>query len=80
MEEKIYDLETGQDPEEVIAGMLKMSHEYVRDNEAALIFKYPNTYTFTKSMAERVMKKNRGSLNLAIVRPSIVISAIEEPV
>lgn len=44
-----------------------------------LIHKYPNTYTFTKSMAERMLKKNSGSLKITIIRPSIIISCYDEP-
>ena len=60
--------------------MLKLDPEYVKNNEASLIYSYPNTYTFTKSMVERVIRKRRGNLPIAIVRPSIVISAYSEPV
>lgn len=44
-----------------------------------LIHKYPNTYTFTKSMAERMLKKNSAGLKITIIRPSIIISCYEEP-
>ncbi|KAK9745176.1 Male sterility protein [Popillia japonica] len=40
---------------------------------------YPNTYTFTKSVAEEVVKNEMGTLPIAIVRPSIVISTYKEP-
>ena len=49
------------------------------DNEKKLIGEYPNTYTYTKAMAERSMKKRLGKLKCAIVRPSIIISANHEP-
>ncbi|KAJ0182964.1 hypothetical protein K1T71_000940 [Dendrolimus kikuchii] len=39
----------------------------------------PNTYTFTKQLAEHVIYENRGKLPLVIVRPSIVISSYIEP-
>jgi fatty acyl-CoA reductase len=45
-----------------------------------LIHKYPNTYTFTKSMAERMLKQNAGHLRISIVRPSIIVSCYKEPV
>jgi len=50
------------------------------DNEKELIGTYPNTYTYTKSMAERSMKTRLGNLRCAIVRPSIIICANHEPV
>ena len=39
----------------------------------------PNTYTFTKAIAEQLINEERGSLPISIVRPSIVAGAIEEP-
>jgi hypothetical protein len=50
------------------------------DHEKELIGSYPNTYTYTKSMAERSMKVRLGNLKCAIVRPSIIICANSEPV
>ncbi|EDW75357.2 uncharacterized protein Dwil_GK20125 [Drosophila willistoni] len=40
----------------------------------------PNTYTFTKSLAEHVVNSYRDQLPIFIFRPSIVISTLEEPV
>ena len=40
----------------------------------------PNTYTFTKSMAEQVINDYKHKVPLVIFRPSIVISAMKEPV
>ncbi len=33
---------------------------------------YPNTYTFTKAMAEKLLEKRRGNVPLCLVRPSII--------
>ena len=74
IEEKIYDLPNGEDPEEVIAEILKMNPQQVSENEQKLIGNYPNTYTYTKSMSERMLKKTHGDLKVTIVRPSIIIS------
>lgn len=42
---------------------------------------WPNTYTYTKSMAERTLKKRRRpDLPVVLLRPSIIASAIKEPV
>ncbi|CAK1546456.1 unnamed protein product [Leptosia nina] len=40
----------------------------------------PNTYVFTKQLAEHVVYEERGKLPIIIMRPSIVISSIQEPV
>lgn len=39
----------------------------------------PNTYTYTKALAEHVLVQEAGTLPLAIVRPSIVTAAWREP-
>lgn len=39
----------------------------------------PNTYTFTKALAEQVIDDHKEQLPLLIFRPSIVISSMKEP-
>lgn len=39
----------------------------------------PNTYTFTKALAEHYVFKHEGKFPISIVRPSIVISANSDP-
>jgi thioester reductase-like protein len=39
----------------------------------------PNTYTFTKAVAEHYVDQNRGELPVAIARPSIVTASKKEP-
>ena len=39
----------------------------------------PNTYTFTKQLAECVVDDYKDKLPIAIVRPSIIINAVDEP-
>lgn len=40
---------------------------------------FPNTYTYTKFMAEALLSKQRGKLRYALFRPTIVESAISFP-
>jgi long-chain acyl-CoA synthetase len=40
---------------------------------------WPNTYTYTKSLAESLLLKRAHELRLAIVRPSIVESSVQYP-
>ena len=59
--------------------------EKMGDSEHLNIFSHhftsfmPNTYTFTKQLAESVVEDYKDKLPIAIVRPSIIINAIEEP-
>nr|XP_032525768.1 fatty acyl-CoA reductase 1-like [Danaus plexippus plexippus] len=41
--------------------------------------KLPNTYVFTKQLAEHVVNEQKGKLPIVIMRPSIVISSVREP-
>jgi long-chain acyl-CoA synthetase len=40
---------------------------------------WPNTYTFTKSLAESLLQQRGAELPVAVVRPSIVESSVAEP-
>ncbi|CAG9834005.1 unnamed protein product, partial [Diabrotica balteata] len=45
-----------------------------------MLDKYPNTYTYTKQIAEDVVKQVGKGLPLGIVRPAIVVTTYREPV
>lgn len=47
--------------------------------QCSLIGDYPNTYTFTKALAEQIIQIEGAGLPIAIVRPSIVSAAYKEP-
>jgi len=40
----------------------------------------PNTYTYTKALAEHLLTEECGTIPLAIVRPTIVTAALKEPI
>ena len=41
--------------------------------------RHPNTYTLTKHFAEQIVFDYHGKLPICIVRPSIVVAALSEP-
>ena len=45
-----------------------------------LVGDMPNTYTYTKKLAEEYLRKEAKDLPIAVVRPSIVGAAYKEPV
>ncbi|PIA58964.1 hypothetical protein AQUCO_00400075v1 [Aquilegia coerulea] len=45
----------------------------------AKLYGWPNTYVFTKAMAEMMMGHCRGNLPLVIIRPTVVTSTYREP-
>lgn len=79
IKEEIYDIQ--EDSEEVIAKVMKMSVKEQEENLKSILGSWPNTYTFTKSMAERTLRKRRNpKLPVFLFRPSIIIGAMNEPI
>ncbi|KAF6214116.1 hypothetical protein GE061_011847 [Apolygus lucorum] len=67
------------DPEQVIQ-MVNLLDDNILNSITPLLLKdRPNTYTFTKALAEHVVYEKSGILPIAIFRPSIVTSAVQEP-
>lgn len=62
---------------------IKMAEQFDEELIDVLTLKYtnyaPNTYTFTKSLAEQIVKEYGNRLPIIIYRPSIVISTLDEP-
>ena len=48
-------------------------------NTPSLLGNYPNTYTFTKSLTEKILAKDKGIHPITIVRPSIIGASWKEP-
>jgi hypothetical protein len=79
IKEQIYDIP--EDSEEIVNHLMKLSVEEQERDLKKILGLWPNTYTFTKSMAERTLKKRRPlNLPVAIVRPAIISGAIREPI
>lgn len=70
IEEKIYDIDF--DVEKRIDSFRQLSVQEIEKQTPDIIGEFPNTYTYTKSMGERMLMKNRGDLSMFIIRPSIV--------
>ncbi|XP_017860823.1 PREDICTED: putative fatty acyl-CoA reductase CG5065 [Drosophila arizonae] len=78
IEEKLYS--TQNNPKS-----LMLMAEYIPDKlldyvTSILLGKWPNTYTFTKAVAEDVIRVYTGILPVGVFRPGIVISTYQEPV
>ncbi|XP_037813455.1 putative fatty acyl-CoA reductase CG8306 [Lucilia sericata] len=63
---------------------IKIAETYDEYTINALCAKYsgycPNTYTFTKNLSEQIIQEYSSKLPISILRPSIVINALKEPV
>lgn len=77
IEEKIYDISI--DVEDHINYLKSLSVQEIEKMTPSILGDYPNTYTYTKSMGERLLKKFRGTLPMFIIRPSIVGCSYFEP-
>lgn len=56
-----------------------MDDETLKQCSTYLMEGRPNTYTYTKAVAEHYLNENRGQLPVAIARPSIVTATLNEP-
>ena len=57
-----------------------MTDEQLELLAPSLVKDLPNTYTYTKKLAEEYLRQEAGDLPVAICRPSIVGAAYKEPV
>jgi fatty acyl-CoA reductase len=68
------------DPTIAIKTFSWLSDVVLRKITPDLIGSKPNTYAYTKSLAEHLVQCNKGDLPVCIVRPSIVTATVKEPV
>ncbi|XP_036669605.2 putative fatty acyl-CoA reductase CG5065 [Drosophila suzukii] len=66
-------------PDDIISLINWLPEDILDQLTPSLIGKRPNTYTFTKALAEHMLLKEAGNLPVAIVRPSIVTASLNEP-
>ncbi|CAI5763444.1 Fatty acyl-CoA reductase [Podarcis lilfordi] len=67
------------DPKKLIDSLEWMDDSLVNDITPKLIGDRPNTYTYTKALAEYIVQLEGTKLNVAIIRPSIVGASWKEP-
>ncbi|CRK97592.1 CLUMA_CG010977, isoform A [Clunio marinus] len=66
-------------PDDIISLVQWLPEDLLDKLTPSLIGNRPNTYTFTKALAESMLLKEAGNLPVAIVRPSIVLASVNEP-
>lgn len=62
-----------------VDSVLNMPVEELELKEKDILGNFPNSYTFTKNIGEKLLNKHRGDLPMVIVRPSIIGAAAQEP-
>ncbi|CAG9857547.1 unnamed protein product [Phyllotreta striolata] len=78
IDEKIYDFPAPyQDVEALLEKVDELDAERLTSR---IIGQWPNTYTFTKALAESLVKDIGNGLPVAIFRPSIVVSTYKDPI
>lgn len=75
--ERVYD--PPLPPRKLVDMVQWMDEEIVDSLTSKLIGDWPNTYTFTKALAESLIAEEAKDLPVAIFRPSIVTASWEEP-
>ncbi|XP_039453129.1 fatty acyl-CoA reductase 2-like [Culex pipiens pallens] len=75
IEERVYPVDFN--PEKVLANL---QDEKMKEELFKYSLKWPNTYTFTKSLAEVLTQNYRQYFPVAVLRPSCVMPAIDEPI
>lgn len=77
LNEKIYDFH--HKPEDLIKCAEWMSEEAMAAMQKETLGSQPNTYTYTKRLAEVLVRDHYDTLPVCVVRPSIVSPAFKEP-
>lgn len=69
------------DPEEMVRTIMAKNKSQIDSLANTLLsrYGYPNTYTFTKAIAESILALRRGNTPLYFVRPTIVGASEKEP-
>ncbi|KAJ8730669.1 hypothetical protein PYW08_002082 [Mythimna loreyi] len=75
IDEVVYPMPMKLESARLLADMFSQDEEII----TKFMGKKPNTYTFSKAFAEEQVMKQCEDLPTAIVRPSIVVSALKEP-
>ncbi|XP_070505242.1 putative fatty acyl-CoA reductase CG5065 [Chironomus tepperi] len=71
--------ETEHDPQDIIKLCEMLPPRAIEEMTKILLGKHVNTYTFTKSLAEKLLQNESKSLPVTIVRPSMIGASENEP-
>ena len=77
IDEEVYPMDI--DPELLLQNLLSMPVDELVKQTQTILGKYPNTYTFTKALTERIINKEKGKYTVTILRPTIIGCSFKEP-
>jgi len=75
--EKLYPISVN--PEDILKLADLLDDKMMQEVKGSLVGGRPNTYTYTKALAEHLIAQEASDLPVVIVRPSIVVAAWKEP-
>ncbi|CAO1326836.1 unnamed protein product [Diamesa serratosioi] len=78
IDEMFYDFPTSV--EKIEKTLCELNDEAINAITPKILENWPNTYSFTKAMAEDLVRKNKGNLPIGVFRPAVVTSTSKEPV
>ncbi|KAH8369008.1 hypothetical protein KR200_007058 [Drosophila serrata] len=79
IKEKFYPEHLDYSSEQILQISNLVSDKLLNIMEPALLGSFPNTYTYSKALAEDVILREAGTLPLCIFRPAVIIAAHKEP-
>ncbi|XP_034664016.1 fatty acyl-CoA reductase wat isoform X1 [Drosophila subobscura] len=79
IEEKFYPEHLTCSADKVLELSESLDAELIDNMAPALMGRYPNTYTYTKALAEQVMQREAGDVPVGIFRPGVIIASYKEP-
>ncbi|CAG7704888.1 unnamed protein product, partial [Allacma fusca] len=77
VEEKVY--KTKIEPLEALETFQKMPPEWLSSVNEKILEQHPNTYSFSKRMAENLVESFKDQLPVCIVRPAAILAACKGP-
>ncbi|XP_076256452.1 putative fatty acyl-CoA reductase CG5065 [Rhynchophorus ferrugineus] len=68
------------DPNEVLNGLSWIKDDALEKFSKKILGDCPNTYTFSKALAEDLVNREQGKIPAIILRPAVVIPTLTEPI
>ncbi|KAH8289032.1 hypothetical protein KR054_004442, partial [Drosophila jambulina] len=80
IEERFYPELLSLDSEKILTMSEIVGPKMIDSMSPVLLGSFPNTYTYSKALAEDVILRDAGDLPLSVFRPAIIIASHKEPV
>ncbi|KAH8355759.1 hypothetical protein KR200_004909 [Drosophila serrata] len=80
IEERFYPEYLKDTSDKILALGEILSNETIDNLTTSLIGPFPNTYTYTKALAEDVILREAGDLPLCVFRPAIIMTTYNDPI